>query len=70
MYQIDIFHTPPHDYTRLHMNVEAVFVITRLSIYYKESQLDSCGYVISYQLQIQLNNERGDGLYPKGMQLP
>ena len=50
MYQIDIFHTPPHDYTRLHMNVEAVFVITRLSIYYKESQLDSCGYVISYQL--------------------
>ena len=39
MYQIDIFHTPPHDYTRLHMNVEAVFVVTRLSIYYKEKPI-------------------------------
>ena len=40
----------PHASTRLHTNVEAISVITRLSIYYKESQLDSCGYVISYQL--------------------
>ena len=47
MYQIDMFHMPPHDYTRLHMNVEAISVITRLSIYYKENQLDSCVYVIS-----------------------
>ena len=40
----------PHASTRLHTNIEAISVIARLSIYYKENQLDSCGYVISYQL--------------------
>ena len=39
MYQIHMFHMTTHDYIRLHMNVEAVFVITRLSIYYKEKSI-------------------------------